>query len=127
MVFKAELYENLDVKRQVTAIDSEVHELQYEFLNGSVVFKSDDGMYCGYGLATDPHKIIVLPLGEGKYEPMLPKVKDFVLERTENIDGTETLKESKKQAKKCASIFTILSLVSAIGALGMALFEVLMK
>ncbi len=125
MVFKAEMYENLDIKRQVTAQDSSVHELQYKFINGSMVFKSDDGMYSGYGLATEPHKIIVLPLGEGKYESMIPKMKDYVLGIVQTYNETEVLEQSRKQSRKYASVFSVMALLSVIAGLGVALFEVL--
>lgn len=125
LVLKSELYENEKIKEQVCELESDAHELYYKFMNGNVIFPSDDGFYSGYGMSTNPHKIIVLPLSDEKYLPMLPQVKEFVLDRETEYNEYEVLKESKNISSKYARIFVVSSLVSIVAALGTALFEVL--
>lgn len=125
LVLKSELYENAKIKQQVCDMESDAHELYYKFMNGNVIFPSEDGFYSGYAMSTNPHKIIVLPLSDEKYLPMLPKVKEFVLDNTTEYNEYEVLKESKNLSRRYARVFIISTLVSVISALGVALFEVL--
>jgi len=125
IVLKGEFYDNEAIKAMVLEQDKNAHELYYQFMNGNVVFRSEDGFYSGYAVSTSPHKIIVLPLGDEKYMPMLKKVKDFVLDTGEEYNEAEVLKLSETESKKWARVFAICSLLSVIGALGVALFEVL--
>ena len=125
IVLKGNFYENERIKEQVLATDKEAHELYYKFMNGNVVFASEEGFYSGYAISTAPHKIIVLPLGDEKYVPMLPAVKRFVLDTGETYNEAEVLRESARESRRWARVFSITSLLSVIAALGMGLFEVL--
>lgn len=125
MVLKTEMYESLSIKDQILSLDKDAHELQYRFMNGNVIFRSKDGFYSGYGIISSMHKIIVLPLGEEKYVGMLPRVKEFILDRISEYNEYEVLKESGRISHKYARIFTISALLSVIASLGVALFEVL--
>lgn len=125
IVLKSDLYENEDLKAEILAQDKQAHELYYKFMNGNVIFRSQDGYYSGYGMSTAPHKIIVLPLGDEKYVPMLPKLKEFVLDTENDYNEAEVLKVSGYESKRWARVFAVSSLFSVIAALGMALFEVL--
>ena len=125
IVLKGEFYENEALKAKVLEQDKDAHELYYKFMNGNVVFSSEDGFYSGYAISTKPHKIIVLPLGDEKYAPMLTKLKDFVLDTGEEYNEAEVLKNSEMESKRWARVFAISSLLSVIAALGFALFEVL--
>ena len=125
IVLKNELYENKALKEQVLATDKQAHELFYKFMNGNVIFRSEDGFYSGYGISAKPHKIIILPLGDEKYLPMLKKVKDFVLDTEENYNESEVLMLSETQSRRWARVFAISSLLSVIASLGVAFYEVL--
>lgn len=125
MVLKNDMYENLSIKNQVLSQDKAAHEMHYKFMNGNVIFRSEDGFYSGYGMAVAPHKIIVLPLGEEKYVPMLPTLKEFVFDRITEYNEYEVLEESKRISRKYSRIFTISALVGIIASLGVALLEVL--
>ena len=125
IVLKGNFYENERIKEQVLATDKEAHELYYKFMNGNVVFASEEGFYSGYAISTAPHKIIVLPLGDEKYVPMLPAVKRFVLDTGETYNEAEVLRESARESRRWARVFSVTSLLSVIAALGMGLFEVL--
>ena len=125
IVLKTELYENEALKAEILAQDKEAHSLYYEFMNGNVIFRSEDGFYSGYAMSTNPHKIIVLPLGDEKYLPMLPKLKEFVLDRETEYNEGEILRESANASRKWARVFAVSSLLSVIAALGVAFFEVL--
>ena len=94
-------------------------------MNGNVIFASEEGFYSGYAISTAPHKIIVLPLGDEKYVPMLPAVKRFVLDTGETYNEAEVLRESARESRRWARVFSVTSLLSVIAALGMGLFEVL--
>lgn len=125
IVLKTELYENEALKAEILAQDKEAHSLYYEFMNGNVIFRSEDGFYSGYAMSTNPHKIIVLPLGDEKYLPMLPKLKEFVLDRETEYNEGEILRESANVSRKWARVFAVSSLLSVIAALVVAFFEVL--
>ena len=125
IVLKGNFYENKRIKEQVLAVDKDTHELYYKFMNGNVVFASEDGFYAGYAISTAPHKIIVLPLGDEKYAPMLPAVKRFILDTGERYNEAEVLKEAERESRRWARVFSVTSLLSVIAALGMGLFEVL--
>ena len=115
IVLKSELYESESVKQSVLEQEKDAHELYYKFMNGNVIFRSADGFYSGYGISAKPHKIIVLPLGDEKYLPMLDKVKSFVLDTAEEYNEAEVLSESSIESKRWARVFAILSLLSVIG------------
>ena len=125
IVLKGEFYENKALKEMVLKQDKDAHELYYKFMNGNVIFRSEDGFYSGYAISTAPHKIIVLPLGDEKYAPMLTKVKNFVLDNGEEYNEAEVLKASELESKKWVRAYAISALLSVIAALGVALFEVL--
>lgn len=125
IVLKGTFYENENIKAKVLEADKDAHELYYKFMNGNVIFPSADGFYCGYAVSTQPHKIIVLPLGDEKYAPMLEGVKAFVLDSESGYNEADVLKASETESKKWTRVFAITSLLSVIAALGMALFEVL--
>ncbi len=125
IVLKGEFYENTNIKEKVLATDKEAHELYYKFMNGNVIFSSEDGFYAGYAISTAPHKIIVLPLGDEKYAPMLPAVKRFVLDTATEYNETEVLRASSMESRRWARVFAVSSLLSVIAALGVGLFEVL--
>ena len=124
IVLKGEMYENAALKELILKKDKQAHELFYKFMNGNVIFRSEDGYYSGYGISAKPHKIIVLPLGDEKYLPMLPKLKNFVLDTGEEYNEAEVLKHSELESKKWARVFAVSSLLSVIAALGVAFFEV---
>lgn len=125
IVLKGEFYENTNIKEKVLATDKEAHELYYKFMNGNVIFSSEDGFYAGYAISTAPHKIIVLPLGDEKYAPMLPAVKRFVLDTATEYNEAEVLRASSMESRRWARVFAVSSLLSVIAALGVGLFEVL--
>ena len=125
IVLKGEFYENTNIKEKVLATDKEAHELYYKFMNGNVIFSSEDGFYAGYAISTAPHKIIVLPLGDEKYAPMLPAVKRFVLDTATEYNEAEVLRDSAMESRRWARVFAVSSLLSVIAALGVGLFEVL--
>ena len=125
IVLKGSFYENANIKEKVLAADKDAHELYYKFMNGNVIFSSEDGFYSGYAISTAPHKIIVLPLGDEKYVPMLPAVKRFVLDAETEYNEAEVLRESEHESRRWARVFLISSLLSVIAALGVGLFEVL--
>lgn len=125
IVLKGEFYENANIKQKVLATDKEAHELYYKFMNGNVIFSSEDGFYAGYAISTAPHKIIVLPLGDEKYAPMLPAVKRFVLDTATEYNEAEVLRASSMESRRWARVFAVSSLLSVIAALGVGLFEVL--
>lgn len=125
IVLKSEMFENEALKQEILSVDKQAHELYYKFMNGNVIFRSADGFYSGYGISAKPHKIIVLPLGDEKYLPMLPKVKAFVLDTNEDYNEAEVLKNSEMESKRWARLFAIASLLSVIASLGVAFYEVL--
>ena len=117
IVLKGNFYENERIKEQVLATDKEAHELYYKFMNGNVVFASEEGFYSGYAISTAPHKIIVLPLGDEKYVPMLPAVKRFVLDTGETYNEAEVLRESARESRRWARVFSVTSLLMLISLL----------
>ena len=125
IVLKNELYENESLKADIIAVDKDAHELYYKFMNGNVIFRSADGFYSGYGISAKPHKIIVLPLSDEKYLPMLQSVKDFVLDNNEEYNEAEVLMQSGIESRRWARVFAITSLLSVIASLGVAFYEVL--
>ena len=125
IVLKSEFYENEALKEDVLKIDKNAHELYYKFMNGNVIFRSEDGFYSGYGISSKPHKIIVLPLSDEKYLPMLRSVKDFVLDTSEEYNEAEVLQQSGIESRRWARVFAISSLLSVIASLGVAFYEVL--
>lgn len=125
IVLKGEFYENEELKQRIIKQDKDAHELYYKFMNGNVIFNSQDGFYAGYAITAQPHKIIVLPLGDEKYVPMLDSVKAFVLDTQTSYNEAEVLKQSDMESKRWLRVFTLSSLLSVIAALGVALFEVL--
>ena len=125
IVLKGEFYENTNIKEKVLATDKEAHELYYKFMNGNVIFSSEDGFYAGYAISTAPHKIIVLPLGDEKYVQMLSAVKRFVLDTATEYNEAEVLRDSAMESRRWARVFAVSSLLSVIAALGVGLFEVL--
>ena len=97
IVLKGEFYENENIKAKVLEVDKDAHELYYKFMNGNVIFTSEDGFYSGYAVSTQPHKIIVLPLGDEKYVPMLESVKAFVLDTENSYNEAEVLRASETE------------------------------
>ena len=125
IVLKNELYENEGLKADVLSVDKQAHELFYKFMNGNVIFRSEDGFYSGYGISAKPHKIIVLPLSDETYLPMLGSVKNFVLDTGEEYNEAEVLMHSGMESRRWARVFSICSLLSIIASLGIAFYEVL--
>lgn len=88
VIFRRDLFEAQAVKRDVLLTDSEAHELYYQFLEGSAVFKSVDGLYSGYGIAEGEQKVIVLPLNENRHDVMLDPLRAFVFDEEALTDFT---------------------------------------
>ena len=121
MVFKAELFEAVSVKSDVLFADEDAHELQYCFIKGSKVFKSVDGLYSGYGIQGEEQKIIVLPLNEERYKPMLAEVRRFVFGEEAKTQFTLE-QQAKKRVSICSLVSAVLALASVVLSLGVGFY-----
>lgn len=121
MIFRREMFVATSVKEDVLLADSEAHELYYMFMEGSEIFKSQSGMYSGYAVSEANKKIIVLPLNNEAYKPMLEQVRTFVFGEERQTQFAATAK-ARHRTKLYAALCSVFGAVAVLLSMGTAFY-----